>query len=105
MTSTWINPPKTLAACDQLNAKYGYKRMTSPTLTLEKGYEKVVLYGKKDARGNITEFTHQARQLKDGTWTSKLGGMSTIRHVTPYTLDGNTYGVPIYVYIRPNSAF
>ena len=69
------------------------------------GYEKVVLYGKVNSMGQVTEFTHQARQLQDGTWTSKLGAAAMIRHVTPDTLDGNLYGVPVAVYYRYNPAF
>jgi hypothetical protein len=37
--------------------------------TLEKGYEKVAIYAKAGA------VVHMARQLEDGRWTSKWGGM------------------------------
>ena len=105
VTSRWINPPATLGTCDQLNAQYGYYRMNGLDFSRHSGYEKVVLYGKKNAAGQITEFTHQARQLRDGTWTSKLGRGVQIRHVTPDALDGNSYGVPVAVYFRYNQNF
>ena len=105
ITSTWINPPKTWAGCDQLNGQYGYQRIGTLDFTYTKGYEKVVLYGKVNAWGQVTEFTHQARQLRDGTWTSKLGQLATIRHVTPDTLNGQGYGVPVAVYVRYNPSF
>ena len=38
---------------------------------LESGYEKVALYGNPDG------YTHAARQLADGRWTSKLGPSKT----------------------------
>jgi len=54
---------------------------------LEFAYEKIALY----AIGQ--EPKHMARQLKDGTWTSKCGGAEDITH---FTLDAlESYG-PIY---------
>jgi len=105
ITSQWINPQTTWAGCDKLNAQFGYKRMSTLDFSRVSGYEKIVLYGKVNSLGQITSFTHQARQLKDGTWTSKLGGLAMIRHVTPDTLDGAAYGVPVAVYYRYNPAF
>jgi hypothetical protein len=105
ITSQWINPKKTLAEFDQLNGQYGYRRMSTLDFSRAFGYEKIVLYGKKDAFGRVTEYTHQARQLPDGTWTSKLGGMAQVRHVTPDTLNGSAYGVPVAVYYRFNPNF
>jgi hypothetical protein len=52
---------------------------------LEEGYEKVVLY-ERDGR-----WTHAARQLADGTWTSKLGSGVDIMHKAPELVD-DTYG-------------
>jgi hypothetical protein len=55
----------------------------------EFGFEKVVLY----AINKVPK--HMARQLRDGTWTSKCGGEEDITH---YTLDAletqNLYGSP-----------
>lgn len=56
---------------------------------LEDNFEKIVLYEKNGQR-----FSHVARQLKNGKWTSKLGGLEDIEHLTPYTLNGVVYGQP-----------
>ena len=61
---------------------------------LEAGFTKVALYA------NGQEPTHAARQLPDGTWTSKLGPLEDISH----TLDGlvgNEYGSVVAVLKRP----
>jgi hypothetical protein len=53
---------------------------------LELGWEKIVLYvldGKP---------THMARQLADGSWTSKLGPGRDIMHHTLAALEGPMYG-------------
>lgn len=53
---------------------------------LEPGYEKVAIYSDDD------EYTHSARQLVDGTWTSKLGPDDDINHPTVESLAGGSYG-------------
>lgn len=53
----------------------------------EPGQEKIALYA--DDEGN---WTHAARQLPDGWWTSKLGPDEDIIHRTPRALVGNLYG-------------
>jgi hypothetical protein len=57
-----------------------------PDCGLEPGFEKVALYGDR------TFYTHAARQLADGLWTSKLGGAEDIEHDTPETVAGGVYG-------------
>jgi hypothetical protein len=52
----------------------------------EEGVEKIAIYG--DDLG----YTHAARQLPNGKWTSKLGGMQDIEHDTPDVLCGQAYG-------------
>jgi hypothetical protein len=52
--------------------------------SLEVGFEKIALY--VDAN-NIP--THAARQLKNGHWTSKLGGFEDIEHLTVECLQGD----------------
>ena len=54
--------------------------------SIEEGIEKVVLYTKD------IEPTHMARQLPDGSWTSKLGLNMDINHTTPEALEGPEYG-------------
>lgn len=53
----------------------------------EAGYAKVALY--VDEQG---EWTHAAVQLPDGSWSSKLGPDEDIRHQTPESLVGASYG-------------
>ena len=53
---------------------------------LESGYEKVALYG------SSLFYTHAARQLPTGAWTSKLGGSEDIEHDTPDDVAGGIYG-------------
>jgi hypothetical protein len=60
----------------------------------EKGYEKVVIYA-----NSAGEFTHVARQLTTGKWTSKLGELSDITHHSPEVLISAGYGRPA-VYLR-----
>lgn len=49
---------------------------------------KVALYYKPETN----EWTHAARQLRNGVWASKLGQSNDIEHGTPYTLEGDVYG-------------
>ena len=52
----------------------------------EDGYLKVALYAKDG------EWTHAARQLENGNWTSKLGIYEDIEHGNPEDLCGDLYG-------------
>ena len=54
--------------------------------SLEPGYLKVALYGFG------FEYTHAARQLASGKWTSKLGKGIDIEHNTPDVVTGGLYG-------------
>lgn len=49
----------------------------------EKGFEKIALY--EDRRG---DFTHVALQLEETKWTSKLGYLEDIEHLTLEALEG-----------------
>ena len=53
---------------------------------LEAGFEKIALYGSSSC------YTHAARQLPAGRWTSKLGRSEDIEHHTPQDLAGGIYG-------------
>jgi hypothetical protein len=55
--------------------------------SFEAGIEKIAIY--VDAAGVPT---HAARQLEDGTWTSKLGQLQDITHSTPDDLYCDVYG-------------
>jgi hypothetical protein len=98
ITTKWVWPGAGQGDFDTLDGQYGYKRMSKLDFSLQPGVEKVVLYGKK-VNGKM-EMTHQARQMKDGTWTSKLGEMALIKHATPDSLNGPDYGQPVAVYYR-----
>jgi hypothetical protein len=54
--------------------------------SLEERFEKIALYG-----GGFL-YTHVARQLPDGKWTSKLGRAEAIEHDTPEDVAGGLYG-------------
>ena len=56
------------------------------TGALEPGLQKLAIY----TLSNVP--THMARQLPDGTWTSKLGQNIDINHFTLEALHGPTYG-------------
>ncbi|AGA27188.1 DUF7689 domain-containing protein [Singulisphaera acidiphila] len=50
------------------------------------GFEKIAIYG------NNLFYTHAARQLPTGKWTSKLGKLEDIEHDTPDVVAGGIYG-------------
>lgn len=81
-------------AFTQAFAAQGFKQCES--LTAETGYEKVVIY--IDRAGQPT---HMARQLDDGTWTSKLGTMQDIAHADARDLEGQAYGRVSRILRRP----
>ncbi len=64
---------------------------------LDEGLEKVVIYAKDDKP------THAARQLPDGSWSSKLGRSFDISH-TLDALDGPDYGGIVLCLARPVGA-
>jgi hypothetical protein len=52
----------------------------------EASFEKIAIYGS----GSF--YTHAARQLPDGKWTSKLGKTEDIEHDSPEVVAGGIYG-------------
>ena len=64
---------------------------------IEPGYEKIALYA------FIGQFTHVARQLEDGRWTSKLGNQETITHPSLANLSGGFYGNVHCIMRRPST--
>jgi hypothetical protein len=71
----------------------GYQLCASPEL--EQDFDKVAIYAKG------AEYTHAARQLADGGWTSKLGQSVQIEHATLDALVGEAYGVVAHILKRP----
>jgi hypothetical protein len=53
---------------------------------LEDGFEKIAVYG------DGTDYTHAARQLASGKWTSKIGQHQDLEHPTAESLEGPEYG-------------
>jgi len=56
---------------------------------IEPGYGKVALYGDSGS------YTHVARQLENGKWTSKIGRLHDIEHDSLDGLVGQEYGLVI----------
>ncbi len=67
--------------------------------SLDDSFAKVALYAK-----NLLFYTHAARQLPSGQWTSKLGRAADIEHDTPDDLMGGVYGEVLQFMRRPTSA-
>ena len=60
--------------------------------------EKIVLY--KDQTGQVV---HVARQLNNGHWSSKLGSLVDIEHISDRALESASYGKVAYYMWRPRS--
>ena len=61
----------------------------------EEGFQKVAIY----AKGSL--WTHAARQLDNGSWTSKLGDFEDILHESPRSLEGEDYGAVRWIMKKP----
>jgi hypothetical protein len=61
----------------------------------EVGFRKVALYYKKDT----DEWTHAARELSNGFWTSKLGTFNDIQHGNPESIENDDYG-KVYCFMK-----
>ncbi len=55
----------------------------------ETGFEKIAIFATR-----LESPTHVARQLPDGTWTSKLGEFEDIEHPTLRVLGRGIFGEP-----------
>lgn len=66
-----------------------------PDESLEQGFEKVAIY----AFGFF--YTHAARQLPNGKWTSKLGKAENIEHDSPEDVAGGICGEVLQFMRRP----
>jgi hypothetical protein len=80
---------ETLEAFIKLYAAIGFVHGENQSYELEAGIEKIALYVDGDGVP-----THAARQLADGTWTSKLGEWEDIQHKTLKAMeDGGALGL------------
>ena len=77
----------------RLFAREGYSLCEDDAL--EQGYEKIALYA------FVGHFTHVARQLEDGRWSSKLGSLELITHPSLSSLAGGIYGYVHCIMRRP----
>ena len=88
-------PPgdETVAMLVRIFELHGYRECDGPDL--ERGMEKVAIYGEA---GDL--WTHAARQLPSGAWTSKLGTGIDIEH---QAVDGLSprYGAVVRILMRP----
>jgi hypothetical protein len=80
---------ETVEAFVQAFATIGYEEADSADF--EEGVEKIALYQ------SAGEPTHAARQLPDGSWTSKLGDYEDIRHESLSAVEGSNYGTVVVV--------
>lgn len=66
--------------------------------SLEEGFEKIAIYGLAN-----NDWTHAARQLENGRWTSKLGAREDISHDSPHDLVCADYGNVVCFLKRPRA--
>lgn len=78
----------------QLFADEGYSLCDDDAL--ESGYEKIAIYS------FIGQFTHAAKQLPDGRWTSKMGKGERITHPSLASLSRGIYGNVHCIMRRPS---
>jgi hypothetical protein len=69
--------------------------------SLEEGWEKVALFGQVEDDKIVCP--HAARQLPDGTWTSKLGNCEDITHMTLEVVHCDAYGIDFLYMKRPRA--
>jgi len=82
-----------IGSLEQAFRALGYEECADDRLDPE--FEKVALYG----YGFF--YTHAARQLPSGKWTSKLGMAEDIEHDTPDDVAGGLYGEVVLLMSRP----
>lgn len=87
---------ETVAAFVSAFAVNGYAECADEHL--EPGFEKVAVFAFAE-----DDPSHVARQLPDGSWTSKLGEFEDIEHELR-ALEGSAYGNVVRVLKRPSSA-
>jgi hypothetical protein len=91
-----LNTQSTPESFERAFATLGYARCD--TGDYETGFEKIAIYVGADGLP-----THAARQLKDGTWVSKLGKLEDIRHVNVEGVCGKNYGEVAFFMRRPST--
>ena len=91
----WPKAPRTedIESLVAVFAGLGYSKCDDGSL--EAGFEKVVLY----VHFLRPRWTHAARQLPNGMWTSKIGHLEDVQHRTPECLQSGDYG-RVHSYMR-----
>ncbi|HEY4222003.1 MAG TPA: DUF6209 family protein [Myxococcota bacterium] len=100
----WVWPGESIAAFDELYRRQGYEPLGAvddDALKRDPALDKIALYGLHNSGG--FEVTHAARMDANGTWTSKLGTETLIRHVDVHVVEGPSYGELARVYARRRS--
>ena len=77
-----------IAAYVDMFASLGFELCETPQQEL--GFEKIAIYGNDEG-----QFTHVARQLPSGLWTSKLGSLEDIEHQDLASISIPDYGHPV----------
>jgi hypothetical protein len=73
-------------AAVRLFESLGFSRTEDPGH--EQGAMKIAVYGKDSEGTALLLWTHAARQLENGRWTSKIGALQDIEHDTPAVSPG-----------------
>jgi hypothetical protein len=89
---------ESVASFVQAFAILGYEQALSGDL--EPQFEKVAVFASSDGIP-----THMARQLRDGTWTSKVGSLEDIQHQELSGLEGAEYGAVVVFLRRQERSF
>jgi hypothetical protein len=93
--SSWPLNDFGLGALEQAFRELGYVDCGMDE-KLETGFIKVALYA-----SSSFIYTHAARQLPSGKWTSKLGKYIDVEHDTPAVVAGGLYGEVMQIMKRP----
>lgn len=84
----------TIDAYSKMFAHFGFEKCANGIK--ERGFAKIVLYG-----DDSNTFSHVAKQLPGGKWSSKLGELSDVKHASPDVLISPRYGRPVMFMRRP----
>ena len=92
----WPKSDCGLGALEHAMMSLGYANCGLDT-SLEPGFTKVAIYGWGST------YTHAARQLPNGKWTSKLGKGEDIEHDSPDDVTGGLYGELAEIMKKPTT--
>jgi hypothetical protein len=93
-----VKREETIASVIEAFATLGYES-TSSSGNHEPDFDKVVIFASREGIP-----THMARQLPDGSWTSKLGQLEDIAHADVTGVGGSDYGEAVAFLRRRKSS-